>query len=73
MIYKTNKKFLNYFLEHFLNEDKLCGLCGNTGIVKTTPSNPMKTKKYNFETFCICPNGQCLRDANLTQKDKVIN
>jgi hypothetical protein len=67
MIYKTDKRFVNYFFDNFMNEDGLCGLCGNTGIVETTPYNPRKTKRYHFKTFCICPNGQCLRYIDLTK------
>ncbi len=68
-IYKSNKSFTEYFFDHFMNEDGLCGLCGNTGIVETTPTNPMKTKRYKFKTSCICPDGQCIRYGGLPEED----
>lgn len=40
----------------------LCGLCGNSGIVDTTSSAKWKKKKVGIKSFCICPNGQCLKE-----------
>ena len=61
LLYKRSKAFVDYFFDHFINEDTLCCLCGNTGIVETQPSNPSGSKRYKHKGYCICPNGQVLR------------
>lgn len=44
---------IDYWAEYYLIEGKGCVLCGNIGILQTT------LKK---QAFCICPNGQYLRE-----------
>lgn len=44
---------IDYWAKHFLIEGKGCSLCGNIGILQTT---------FKKQTFCICPNGQHLRE-----------
>ena len=61
LLYKRSKAFVDYFFKHFINEDTLCCLCANTGIVETHPKNPRGDKQYHYKGFCICPNGQVLR------------
>jgi len=46
----------------------LCGLCGNTGIVKAIWKPPwaptVDAKTYEIESYCICSNGRTLRKKN---------
>jgi hypothetical protein len=47
-----NAEVTAYWRKYYI-VDHLCGLCGNTGAIRTA-HEPM-----NF--FCICPNGQAMR------------
>jgi hypothetical protein len=62
MAARTNNTVVNYWAEHFIN-DNLCSLCGNTGCIDTreTAVSP-KGQKVGRLNHCICPNGQRLRE-----------
>lgn len=45
----------------------LCGLCGNTGYVDTTPTAKCWNNPAGIRSYCICPNGR----ANKKNKRKI--
>lgn len=53
----------DYWLKHYM--DRHCTLCGNWGVIDSrasaiTPAG-YRVGRLNF---CICPNGQALREGN---------
>ncbi len=66
------KAVTRYWLE-FYGDNKTgfghCTLCGNTGVIDTTltafSSAGIRVGRKNF---CICPNGQALRKADMKVK-----
>lgn len=46
----------------FMGPLKLCGLCGNRGIINTknTVTSPIGTP-CGVEGYCICPNGRAMK------------
>ncbi len=57
-----NDAVRDYWAEHYVGGNRLCLLCGNSGIVDTTESavSPQGSP-VGCRTFCICPNGQSMR------------
>ena len=61
-----NEAVVDYWREHYIDENtRLCSLCSNTGtIVNTTneisPTTGVRIARINY---CICPNGQTMRNA----------
>lgn len=53
----------DYWLKYYLN--RVCTLCGNWGIIDTRESaiSPAGFRAGRIN-FCICPNGQALRNGN---------
>lgn len=62
-----SKKFraylTNFWLEYYANKG-LCSLCGNSGRIDTTTAVSAAGVKSGCINYCICPNGQVLREAN---------
>jgi hypothetical protein len=51
-----------YWFDHYIL-DGLCSLCGNSGVVDTTSTAKSPTgKSCGRKNWCICPNGQNLRE-----------
>jgi delta-aminolevulinic acid dehydratase/porphobilinogen synthase len=46
------------FDEFFI--DGHCGLCGNSGVVETTPTTP-RGRKLALRAHCICANGRTMK------------
>jgi hypothetical protein len=62
---KQNKSITKYWLKHYIDKGTgLCSLCGNTGIIILNDvRNPSgELLKSAHADFCICPNGQALRN-----------
>lgn len=58
---RSNEVVIDYWLRHYVNQH--CTLCGNSGIIDTrrtarTAAGIMTGR----ENFCICPNGQSMRE-----------
>lgn len=51
----------DYWVKHYLIEGKGCCLCGNIGILDTTGVRTIQGEMIGRQTFCLCPNGQHLR------------
>jgi hypothetical protein len=51
-----------YWLRHYLHD--LCTLCGNSGRIDTTGVKSAAGVEVGRINFCICPNGQVLREAS---------
>jgi hypothetical protein len=51
-----------YWAKHYLISGKGCCLCGNIGIIDTTGVRTIEGELVGRKTFCLCPNGQHLRD-----------
>jgi hypothetical protein len=49
-----------YWLDHYANDH--CTLCGNSGIIDTTGVKTAAGYPVGRKNFCICPNGQELRE-----------
>jgi len=41
---------------------KICGLCGNSGVLNTINSAFWNDKSVGVKRYCICPNGRYLKD-----------
>jgi hypothetical protein len=59
---RENAAVTSYWLDHYVTEAGLCGLCGNTGVLDTrgraiSPVGVEAGGRY----ACICPNGQARR------------
>lgn len=50
----------NYWLEHYVSRGH-CGLCGNSGVIRTIGVKTAAGFEVGGEFWCICPNGQALR------------
>lgn len=58
----TNPAVENFWLEHYA--DGHCTLCGNRGVIDTRASAVTPVgKRVGKLNYCICPNGQALREA----------
>jgi hypothetical protein len=57
-----------YVFAHYVNQYGLCDLCANTGIVDTTGATSPAGVVCGGRHFCLCPNGQALRDANAVHR-----
>ena len=58
-----------YWMEHYINGIH-CSLCGNSGIIDTTglttidnTVGPGAKVMVGRKNYCICPNGQAMRNA----------
>jgi hypothetical protein len=54
--FKGKKVIDDYWLDKY-NNGVFCTLCGNSGVIDTRNT---ASSRLNW---CICPNGQCMRDA----------
>jgi hypothetical protein len=62
-----NEPVVNYWHEFYVNKG-LCALCGNTGTVDTRATvRSAAGVKCGMFTYCICPNGQTLRERGSTK------
>ncbi len=52
-----------YWLAHYVC-DAHCSLCGNRGVIDTTGVTTAAGFSVGRKNFCICPNGQSLREQN---------
>ena len=59
-----NNRVENYWLKHYVN-DGHCSLCGNVGIVDTTDVKTPAGLTVGRKNYCICPNGQVARQAQV--------
>ncbi len=51
-----------YWSEHYINK-RICSLCGNSGIIDTTGTKTYAGVEVGRKNYCICPNGQAMRNA----------
>ena len=51
-----------YWAEHYI-KDNHCGLCGNCGVIDTTGTTTAAAYEVGGRYFCICPNGQAMREG----------
>lgn len=58
-------KAVTEYWKEFYTEDKLCSLCGNYGVVDTSGLIGSNGKYVGRKNFCICPNGQSLRNTHI--------
>jgi hypothetical protein len=60
---KHKKIFSEYWMKHYTDKSftGLCELCGNTGIIETSPKSPRGIPIGTFKNYCICPNGRAKR------------
>lgn len=56
-----NKAVTDYWLEHYVNRH-MCSLCGNSGRIDTRGVRTAAGHEVGRINFCICPNGQALRE-----------
>lgn len=58
-------KVTDYWLDFYLSKEVgLCSICGNHGTFTTEPVSPVGVPLGKQKHFCICPNGQALRDLS---------
>jgi hypothetical protein len=57
-----NETVTRYWMSFYVN-DGLCSLCGNRGAIDTRGKETMAGKVVGRLNWCICPNGQRLRQA----------
>lgn len=66
---KYNDHVTEYMFKYYWDKEidigGLCTLCGNTGVIDTTETaiSP-KGIRAGRKNYCICPNGQFLRNKN---------
>lgn len=67
-----NEAVTKYWLEHYV--DDLCTLCGNWGVIdsRASATSPAGWRVGRLN-FCICPNGQALREGNADIERVLIN
>jgi hypothetical protein len=51
----------DYWHEHYVNRG-MCSLCGNSGIIDTRGARTPAGLEVGRVNFCICPNGQSMRE-----------
>ena len=58
----TEIVFTEYAVKVLINgkEVKICGLCGNNGVVETNPKTSLGME-IKIKTYCICPNGRRMK------------
>lgn len=54
---------VDYWLRHYVRKG-LCSLCGNHGTLDTRGVRSPSGVECGGVYFCICPNGQGLREVN---------
>jgi len=52
----------DYAFKYYFTSDGLCSLCGQSGIIHTEGIRSPAGVVTGRENFCICPNGQALRE-----------
>jgi hypothetical protein len=67
-ISKANKILTNYWLNNYCDDH--CTLCGNRGIVDTRDAKTAAGILVGRLNYCICPNGQILRERSLPLERK---
>lgn len=65
------KAVVDYWLRHYINE--CCSLCGNSGIIDTRGVKTAAGVKVGRLNWCICPNGQALRNSGLELDDTTLD
>jgi hypothetical protein len=58
---ESNKPVTTYWIEHYVGEQGICTLCGNTGLVDTRGTFSPAGVQVGRVNFCIWPNGQARR------------
>lgn len=58
-----NKGVTRYWLAFYCEDH--CTLCGNTGTIDTTGTITPAGVLVGRVNYCICPNGQTMRQANI--------
>jgi hypothetical protein len=56
-------KVVTDYWKEFYTEDKICSLCGNRGVIDTSGVMSPIGINVGRKNFCICPNGQDLRNT----------
>jgi hypothetical protein len=56
-----NKTVTAYWMKHYMEAH--CTLCGNWGAIDTTGTKTPAGYEVGRLNFCICPNGQALREG----------
>ncbi len=57
---RDEERVTEYWLEHYC--DKYCTLCGNSGVLDTRGVKTAAGVVVGRLDYCICPNGQALRE-----------
>lgn len=57
---------IDYCMKHYVTEH--CTLCGNRGIIDSRGVKTPAGVDVGRLNYCICPNGQSLRDQNADMK-----
>lgn len=52
----------DYWFQYYTTQH--CTLCGNSGVIDTTSAITAAGLRVGRKNWCICPNGQVLRNAN---------
>jgi hypothetical protein len=58
----VDKNILAYFWEYYATEH--CTLCGNHGVIDSRGTRTSAGLHVGRLNYCICPNGQELREKN---------
>lgn len=57
-------KLDDFWFENYMGHAGLCVLCGNTGIIDTTGTKSPAGVECGRKSWCICPNGEILREVS---------
>ena len=53
----------DYWMAHYLHpKNDMCTLCGQSGIIHTEGIRTPAGAEVGMANYCICPNGQALRE-----------
>ena len=66
-----NEHVTNYWLEFYIN-DGHCSLCGQVGWIDTRKVKTPMGISCGRINWCICPNGQALREAEGNDAHRLI-
>jgi len=56
----ANQIVIDYAMENYVTDH--CTLCGNHGVIDSRGTRTSAGKHVGRLNYCICPNGQTLRD-----------
>lgn len=64
-----NEAVVDYWHEHH-TRNGLCSLCGNCGVLDTRGVRSPAGVECGALQFCICPNGQRLRELGVKPEER---